>query len=459
MHRNWRRRKTALASIAPEAGLPVPLKEAILVHMDVGRQPASSEERFQEFVELSRSSGYLPKGYVLGRLKEANPSHYLGSGKVAELVQSVRDQHCAQVIVNHVLSSVQARNLGEAAGARILDRTGLILEIFSERARSYEGKLQVELARLRYAASRLIRGWSHLERQKGGIGLRGPGETQLETDRRLIAKRVSVLENRLQNFEKHRAVERRSRMNVPVVALVGYTNVGKSSLFRAWTGSQVTVADQLFATLDPTWRQIRLPFGATAVLVDTVGFIRDLPHELVAAFQTTLAETRSADLILHVIDASAENSSRQIEVVEEVLDTIGAQSVPRIEVMNKIDRVDGQVKMERNAEGRPSRVWVSARERIGLDLLAESVLSFVEIPARWGYLELEMREGALRSALYRLGAVRSEHQNRSGTLEMLLCLTGVNWKRIAHHFQVSCDRFVEISEPSRETLGETAVEF
>ncbi len=449
----------ALASIAPDGGCLVPLKEAILVHMDVGRQPAFSEERFQEFIDLARSSGYAPKAYILGRLKEASPSHYLGSGKVAELMQAVQDQRCGQVIVNHVLSSVQARNLGEATGARILDRTGLILEIFSERARSYEGKLQVELARLRYAASRLIRGWSHLERQKGGIGLRGPGETQLETDRRLIAKRVSVLENRLRDFEKHRAVERRSRLNVPVVALVGYTNVGKSSLFQAWTGARVSVADRLFATLDPTWRQVRLPFGATAVLVDTVGFIRDLPHELVAAFQTTLAETRSADLILHVIDAGAENSCRQIKVVEEVLTTIGAQSVPRIEVMNKIDQIGALAKIERNPEGLPSRVWISARERQGLDLLAESVLSFVELPAHWGYLELEAGEGALRSALYRLGAVRSEQQNRSGTLEMLLCLTGVSWKRLAHRFQIPCDRFVEIPEPDRGTLAETVVEF
>jgi GTP-binding protein HflX len=427
--------------------------------VDVGQRPVFSEDHFEEFVELARSSGYTPKGYVLGRRREATPSHFLGSGKVIELAQCVRDQCCGQVIVNHALTSVQARNLNLATGAEILDRTGLILEIFSERARSYEGKLQVELARLRYAASRLVRGWSHLERQKGGIGLRGPGETQLESDRRLIAKRVSVLEHRLQNFEKHRAVERRARLNVPVVALVGYTNVGKSTLFREWTGAQATVADRLFATLDPTWRQVRLPFGATAVLVDTVGFIRDLPHELIAAFQTTLAETRTADLVLHVIDAGSGNRGRQIEVVEEVLSVIGAQSVPRIEVMNKTDRVGGRVGIERNIEGRPSRVWISARERRGLDLLAEAVLSFLEIPARWGYLELEMKEGGLRSALYRLGAVRSERQNRSGTLEMLLCMTGVRWKRIAHHFHVSCDRFVEIQEPDRETLGKTAVEF
>ncbi len=397
--------------------------------------------RLEELVELARAGGYESKGLVSGRRLVPTPSHFLGTGKVEELVSLVQTSGCATVVVNHALTSVQARNLNQETGATILDRTALILEIFSKRAQSYEGKLQVELARLRYAASRLVRGWTHLERQKGGIGLRGPGETQLETDRRLIARRVSTLERRLRDFEKHRAIERRSRVGVPLVALVGYTNVGKSTLFRAWTGAQVPVADQLFATLDPTWRQLRLPFGTRGILVDTVGFIRDLPHELVAAFRATLSETRLASLIIHVVDVSAPGYRSQIEVVNEVLEEIGAGAIPRIEVMNKIDRLGRPPALERNPDGMPARVWVSAGQRTGFDLLAEAALAYLKREAMWGSVEIDDSEGAFRSALYGLGAVRAEHRMETGRTEMTLCLTSVDWARLAHRFHFPPERW------------------
>lgn len=414
----------------------MPRRGAILVQMEQRHNEWDGPSRLDEFVQLACAGGYQSRGLVLGKRPVPTPSHFLGAGKVEELAARVRETGCETVVVNHPLTSVQARNLNQATGASILDRTGLILEIFSERARSYEGKLQVELARLRYAASRLVRGWSHLERQKGGIGLRGPGETQLETDRRLIARRVSILEGRLRNFEKHRAIERRSRGGAPLVALVGYTNVGKSTLFREWTGAPTEVADQLFATLDPTWRQLRLPFGVHGILVDTVGFIRDLPHELVAAFRATLSETRLADLVLHVVDASAPDYRSQIEVVNQVLDEIGAGDIPRLEVMNKIDRMGHEPALERDADGMPVRAWISADQHQGFDLLGEAALAYLMRTARWGSLRVKETEGALRAALYALGAVRSEHHLDNGTSELTLCITPADWARLAHRHEI-----------------------
>ncbi len=435
------RRKTDLALTRTESGGATCPRGAILVHLEQRQTEWDGLSRLEELVELVRAGGYESRGVVSGRKQVPSPSHFLGSGKVKELVACVHETGCQTVVVNHSLTSVQARNLNQETGAAILDRTGLILEIFSERAKSYEGKLQVELARLQYAAGRLVRGWSHLERQKGGIGLRGPGETQLETDRRLIAKRVSTLEGRLRSFEKHRAIERRSRAGAPLVALVGYTNVGKSTLFREWTGAPAEVADQLFATLDPTWRQLRLPFGTQGILVDTVGFIRDLPHELVAAFRATLSETRLADLILHVVDASAPGYRLQIDVVNQVLEEIGAGTVPRIEVMNKIDRLGRMPELERNPDGMPERVWISADQRTGFDLLGEATLAYLKRSAEWGSVIIDDSEGAFRAALYSLGAVRSEHRLETGRTEMTLCLTPADRARLTHRFHFAPERW------------------
>src|SRR5580693_7727294 len=298
-------------------------------------------EDLQEFKQLAVSAGAVPVATITGRRDRPDPRYYLGSGKAAELRDVAHASEADVILVDHALSPSQERNLEKLIGRRVLDRSGLILDIFAQRARSFEGKLQVELAQLKHISTRLIRGWTHLERQKGGIGLRGPGETQLETDRRLIGQRVRVLTKRLEKINQQRETGRQMRAEIPVpsLALVGYTNAGKSTLFRALTGADAFVADQLFATLDPTVRRITLPGGAGVVVADTVGFIRELPHELVAAFESTLTEARSATLLLHVVDASNPRRDEQTDAVDEVLREIGASEIPQIRVYNKIDRL------------------------------------------------------------------------------------------------------------------------
>ena len=320
------------------------------------------------------------------------------------------------VLVNHALSPVQERNLERALERRVVDRTGLILDIFSQRARSAEGKLQVELAQLKYIATRLVRGWTHLERQRGGsIGLRGPGETQLETDRRLLQKRVDVLQKRLEKVEVQHTQMRRARVRseLPRVALVGYTNAGKSTLFNALTGSDAYAADKLFATLDPTVRRTELPAGAV-VLADTVGFVRDLPHELVAAFRSTLSEAREADLLLHVIDAEDPLRDERITQVDEVLAEIGAGEIPQLMVFNKIDRIEGaSARIDQRGDERTA-VWLSARDGIGLDLLRQALgdrLGFLRVI---GEVLLPTDAGRLRARLHALDAVRSEEHDADG---------------------------------------------
>ncbi|HUA89605.1 MAG TPA: ribosome rescue GTPase HflX, partial [Steroidobacteraceae bacterium] len=344
----------------------------------------------------------------------------LGSGKAAELKAVAQASAADLILVDHALSPSQERNLEKLIERRVLDRNGLILDIFAQRARSHEGKLEVELAQLRHISSRLVRGWTHLERQKGGIGLRGPGETQLESDRRIIGDRVRVLTKRLAKLDQQRETGRQMRAEIPVpsLALVGYTNAGKSTLFRALTGADAYVADQLFATLDPTVRRLVLPGGTAVVAADTVGFIRELPHELVAAFQSTLTEARAATLLLHVVDASNPRRAEQLAQVDAVLEEIGAGAIPQLIVYNKIDRLQGTARIERDGEGRAAAVWISAQQRLGLDLLLQAVAERLARFARRARLRVPASAGALRSRLYAAHAVRGESATPDGAIEL-----------------------------------------
>ena len=384
-----------------------------------------ADSEMAEFSELAASAGAQVVATVTARINRPHPATYVGSGKVEELA-ALRQAHDADVLlVDHALSPVQERNLEKACQCRVIDRTGLILDIFAQRARSFEGKLQVELAQLRHLSTRLVRGWTHLERQRGGsIGLRGPGETQLETDRRLLAERVKILRRRLDQAQVQRAQSQRSRRRgeLPTLALVGYTNAGKSTLFNTLTGAGVYAADQLFATLDPTLRRIEgLPCGPL-LLADTVGFIRDLPHEVVAAFRSTLAEAREADLLLHVVDAADPEHPERIRQVDAVLEEIGAGDLPRILVMNKIDRIEGRVPQRDRIDGdNQPRVWLSAAGGEGMDLLCDAIAEhFAERRCRYR-LFVPHQQAPVRAALYRQQAIESEQPGDEGwTLQVRL---------------------------------------
>ncbi|MDK9725417.1 MAG: GTPase HflX [Sterolibacteriaceae bacterium MAG5] len=342
---------------------------AILVQLDFGEKDFA--ERLDEFHMLVSSAGAEPLAVVRGKRNSPDPATFAGKGKVAEIGEAATLHDAAIVIFNHELSPGQQRNLEKALGRRVIDRSALILDIFALRARSHEGKLQVELAQLEHLSTRLVRGWTHLERQKGGIGLRGPGEKQLETDRRLLGKRVAVLKDRLKQLERQRQVRRRARgrNEVLAVSLVGYTNAGKSTLFNALTKAGSYAADQLFATLDTTSRRLYVPEAGQIVISDTVGFIRDLPHSLVAAFHATLEETAQADLLLHVVDSASPDRDQQMAAVAGVLEEIGAGQVPQAIVWNKIDATHAEPGVERDEYGNIARVRVSARTGSGLDLL------------------------------------------------------------------------------------------
>jgi GTP-binding protein HflX len=356
-----------LLSVKP--GRPANGTAAVLVGLDLG-QPGYAEG-MEEIRLLAASAGAPARAVVRGRRSRPDPALFAGKGKVEEVARTVAETRAGVVIFNHELSPVQERNLERAVECRVIDRTSLILDIFAQRARSHEGKLQVELAQLEHLSTRLVRGWTHLERQKGGIGLRGPGETQLETDRRLLGKRVKVLKEKLARVQSQREVQRRARgrSNLMAVSLVGYTNAGKSTLFNRMTRAGVHAADQLFATLDTTTRRVHTDNGARVVLSDTVGFIRQLPHTLVAAFRATLEETVHADLLLHVVDASSEDRGAQIEAVNEVLAEIGADEIPQILVMNKIDRTPLPPRVERDEYGRILRIWASAQSGQGVEFI------------------------------------------------------------------------------------------
>jgi GTPase len=406
-------------------------ERALLVRIGLGAQV--DPEDLEEFTQLALSAGAQPVATVTGRRERPDPRFFMGSGKAEELKQAAEAGEADVILVDHALSPSQERNLEKLTGRRVLDRNGLILDIFAQRARSFEGKLEVELAQLRHVGSRLVRGWSHLERQKGGIGLRGPGETQLETDRRLIAQRVRVLTRRLEKIKQQRETGRQMRAEIPVpsLALVGYTNAGKSTLFRALTGADAYVANQLFATLDPTVRRITLPGGTPVVAADTVGFIRELPHELVAAFQSTLTEAREATLLLHVIDASDPRRDEHIAQVNGVLAEIGADAIPQIIVYNKIDRLQRPPGIERDEAGLPSAVWISAEKRLGLDLLASAIAQRLSRFARRARVRLPAGAGALRSRLYAAKAVREERTAEDGSIELAVELPDVEISALA----------------------------
>jgi len=404
-------------------------ERAVLVHASPDGLPDESER--EEFADLALSAGAAIAAELVSSRRRPDPRYFIGKGKLDELRELIKCNGAELVISSAALSPSQERNLERELRCRVLDRAGLILDIFAQRARSFEGKLQVELAQLRHLSTRLVRGWTHLERQKGGIGLRGPGETQLETDRRLIGRRIRQLNERLETVDARRTMNRRNRVKaeIPTVALVGYTNAGKSTLFNSLTNADVYVQDQLFATLDPTVRRLDLPEGEHVILADTVGFVRDLPHELIAAFKSTLQEAREADLILHLIDASDPNRWQRVRQVNSVLKQLEADQVPQIRVYNKIDKLDREPRITNNRAGEGRAVWLSAVTGEGLPMLKDAIARRLSRKTVQRVIRLSSAQGRQRAKLFDMGAVLSEEALQDGGWSLELKMTEKDLRR------------------------------
>lgn len=411
--------------VSPDAG-----ERAVLVSIGLDSDVDAIDPL--EFEALVVSAGAEPVAFISGHRVAPQARSFVGSGKLQEIAECVHDNDATLVIFNHSLSPSQERNLEKELKCRVVDRTGLILDIFAQRARTHEGKLQVELAQLSHMSTRLVRGWTHLERQKGGIGLRGPGETQLETDRRLLRARIKSITARLERVRRQRGQGRRARQRaeVPTVALVGYTNAGKSTLFNRITDARVYAADQLFATLDPTLRRVEIPNLGPIILADTVGFIAKLPHGLVEAFKATLEETKEADLLVHVLDAASENRDDNRLEVEAVLEEIKASERPVLEVYNKIDLLESGPRIDRNEAGEPVRVWLSAQTGEGVDALIDALGERLGRDVVSESVELRPDQSKLRSALYSLGAVEAEHFDDKGSAHLDVRLPRADWERL-----------------------------
>ena len=428
-------------------------ERAVLVHASPDGLPEASERA--EFAELAISAGAVIASELITSRKRPDPRYFIGKGKLEELRELISANNAELVISCASLSPSQERNLERELQCRVLDRAGLILDIFAQRARSFEGKLQVELAQLRHLSTRLVRGWTHLERQKGGIGLRGPGETQLETDRRLIGDRIRQLNERLKTVDTRRSMNRQNRVKaeIPTVALVGYTNAGKSTLFNALTDAGVYVKDQLFATLDPTVRRLDLPEGEHVVLADTVGFIRDLPHELVAAFKSTLQEAREADLILHLIDASDPDRWQRVRQVNSVLQQLDADQVPQIRVYNKIDKLDRAPRMTNNRRGEGRAVWLSAVTGEGLPMLKDAIANRLQQKKIQRIIHLQHTQGRQRAKLFELGAVLNEEVLEDGSWKLELRMAEKDLRRFLKRENLQIEQLTDQLESAPDTAS------
>ena len=410
-------------------------ERAILVHVFFSQQ--KDLENIEECRQLAASAQVDVIEVLTTSRSAPQTKYYIGQGKAEEVAEAVKLHDADIVLVNHILSAAQNRNLERLCGCRVIDRTTLILDIFAQRARSHEGKLQVELAQLKHISTRLIRGWTHLERQKGGIGLRGPGETQLETDRRLIKVRLSQLQAKLAKVAQQRNLNRRTRQKaeIPTLSLVGYTNAGKSTLFNTLTSAEVYAADQWFATLDPTLRKLQIENVGTTILADTVGFIRHLPHDLVEAFKSTLQETTEAILLLHVIDASDERRQENIDAVNLVLEEIGADQVPYLLVFNKIDQCENVAPhIEYDDQDRPSAVYLSAQNSDGTELLLEAIQKRLENQILQVQLLLPVTQGKIRHLLYQQNHIKNENITEEGEFSLSLQIDSNKWQQLTAHY-------------------------